>query len=57
MSSNKIKSIPLNSIEIQNKSDGAPLVIVDYEMIHLEKIQVSISHTEEYATATAIFEI
>ena len=57
LSSNKIKSIPLNSIEIQNKSDGAPLVILNCERIYLEKIQVSISHTEEYATATAIFEI
>ena len=57
LSSNVKKNFPLNSIEIQNKTDGAPMVILLDEIDCLANLQVSISHTEEYATATAILEI
>ena len=57
LSSNVIKSIPLNSIEIQNKDDGAPMVILKDEIDCLGSLQVSISHADKYATATAILEI
>ena len=57
LSSNKKKNIPLSSIEIQNKIDGAPKVILNDDMGCSGNLQVSISHTDEYATATAILEI
>ena len=57
LSSNAKKNIPLNSIEIQNKADGAPIVILTDEMECSGNLQVSISHTDEYAIATAILEI
>ena len=51
------KNIPFCSIEIQNRVDGAPKVILNEDMDCLGNLQVSISHTDEYATATAILEI
>ena len=51
------KNIPLSSIEIQNKVDGGPKVMINGEMGFVGNLQVSISHTDEYATATAILEI
>ena len=57
LSSNQIKNIPLNHIEIQNKSDGAPIVILKNKMECTGDLKVSISHTDKYATATAIMEI
>ena len=57
LSSNKKKNIPLSSIEIQNKVDGAPKVILNDDICCAGNLQVSISHTDEYATATAILEI
>ena len=57
LSANKKSPIPLKSIEIQNKDDGAPSVIlIDYTYC-IGNFQVSISHTDEYAIATAILEI
>ena len=57
LSSSDKKNIPLSSIEIQNKVDGAPKVILKDDMDYSGNLQVSISHTDEYATATAILEI
>ena len=57
LSSNEKKNIPFSSIEIQNKVDGAPMVILNDDMGCSGNLQVSISHTDEYATATAILEI
>ena len=57
LSSTGSNIIPLNAIEIQNKDDGSPKVIIANNMSTLGNIQVSISHTDEYATATAILEI
>ena len=57
LSANKKSNIPLNSIEIQNKDDGAPRAILIDDTCCLGNLQVSISHTDEYATATAILEI
>ena len=57
LSSNDKKNIPFCSIEIQNRLDGAPKVILNDDMGCSGNLQVSISHTDEYATATAILEI
>ena len=57
LSSNEKKNIPLNSIEIQNNDDGAPVVILKDSTSCSGNLQVSISHTDEYATAIAILEI
>jgi len=57
LSSNEKKVIPLNAIEIQNRDDGAPYVILKDDDIRSANIQVSISHTDKYATATATLEI
>ena len=57
LSSNKKKNVPLNIIEIQNKADGAPIVIFKDDTLCTGNLQVSISHTGDYAIATAILEI
>ena len=57
LSSNDKKNIPFCSIEIQNRVDGAPEVILNKDIGCLVNLQVSISHTVEYATATAILEV
>ena len=57
LSSDYKRKIPLSSIEIQNKVDGAPKVILNDDIGCGGNLQVSISHTDEYATATAILEI
>ena len=56
LSSNQKKNILLNTIEIQNKDDGAPVAILKEDLLGKVNIQISISHTEEYATAVAILE-
>jgi len=56
LSSNYKKNILLNTIEIQNRDDGAPIVILKESLIPKISIQISISHTDEYATAVAILE-
>ena len=53
---NKV-NIPLSRIEIQNDIDGAPFVILFDRRCNIDNIQISISHTDEYATATAILEV
>ena len=57
MRSNIRKNIPLRRIEIQNDIDGAPLVILKDVSCRLDNLEISISHTDEYATATAIIEV
>ena len=57
LSANKKASIPLSSIEIQNKDDGVPRVALIDNTCFFGNLQVTISHTDEYATATAILEI
>ena len=57
LSLNKNITIPLSSIEIQNDINGAPAVFIQDKDDPDIAIQVSISHTEEYATATAIIEL
>jgi len=54
LSSKVIKDIPLVSIKIQNDDDGSPIVNIAQVDIKYEQLQISISHTSEYATATAI---
>ena len=57
LSSKERKYIALNDIEIQNKRDGAPKVLISDNTGCEGNIQVSISHTDEYAIAVAILEI
>ena len=49
------ENIALNSIEIKNKENGAPIVALSGKTSG--NLQVSISHTGDYATATAILEV
>ena len=57
MSSKLMRNIPLNAIEILNNINGAPIVKLINKSIDYENLQISISHTDEYATATAILEL
>ena len=57
LSSKRKKYIALNAIEIQNTHDGVPIVHINDNTGCVGNIQVSISHTDEYATAAAILEI
>ena len=49
--------IPVKSIEIQNDTDGTPVVQIVKDKIIYKQLIVSISHAREYATATAILEL
>ena len=56
--SSKIKeSISLKLIEINNFSNGAPFVKIIDKNYNGDLINISISHTKEYATATAILDL
>ena len=57
LSSKSISSVPLQSIEINNDNDGAPLVQIDKNKLDYENLKVSISHAGDYAIATAILEL
>ena len=57
LSSNLIKNISLNNIEIQNMRDGAPKVYLKDSIKCSKNIQISVSHEDEYAIATAILEL
>ena len=57
MSSKSIPTVPLRSIEINNNTDGVPLVQIDKNKLDYEDLKVSISHTCDYAIATAILEL
>ena len=46
--------IPLNKIEILRKVDSPPVVIIN--MKEIPDIKVSISHSDNYATAVAIMD-
>ena len=56
LSSNVNWSGTFLSIEINNNEFGAPIVNVDNQF-RFSSIQVSISHEDEYAIATAIIEV
>ena len=49
------KNIPLTDIEVV-RSDGSPSVAVGSSVKNEYSFQISISHTEQYATAVAIVE-
>ena len=53
MSSGYKKSIPFCSIGIINSESGAPLVTTKF--VFTGSCQITISHTDKYATATALF--
>ena len=55
LSLNDGENIALNTIEIKNKKNGAPIVSLSSK--NSSNLQVSISHTGDYATATAILEV
>ena len=57
LSSKSIPIVPLRSIEINNDTDGAPLVQIDKNKLDYENLKVSISHAGDYAIATAILEL
>ncbi len=57
LSSYLITNISFNNIEIQNKIDGAPKVYLKEIKKCYKNLQISISHSDEYAIATAILEI
>ena len=57
LSSKSIPTVPLRSIEINNDTDGAPLVQIDKNELNYENLKVSISHAGDYAIATAILEL
>ena len=50
-------NISIKSIEINNNSDGGPEIVLNNRIIRSKSFQVSISHTNDYAIATAILEI
>jgi holo-[acyl-carrier protein] synthase len=49
--------IPLNAIEIRRESDGPPQVYLLSELSKVYSVEVSISHTDEYAIAVALASI
>ena len=57
LSSKAMKNIALSSIEIQNNPDGAPIAIIKDATNYFTNLQVSISHADKYATATAILKL
>ncbi len=46
--------IPLNTIEIRRESDGPPQIHLLSELSKIYSVEVSISHTDEYAIAVAL---
>ena len=57
LSSKCLLNISVKSIEIQNDEDGMPFVQIRDNGIDFNNVRVSISHANNYATATAILEI
>ena len=57
LSSKSITNISFKLIEINNDSEGAPIVKLLIKNIDQENIKVSISHAGEYATSIAILNI
>ena len=57
LSSKSFLTIPLSSIEIQNDKDGMPLVQIKGNGFDFNYVKVSISHSGDYAIATAILEL
>ena len=47
------KPIPFTSIDVHSKNNGEPVVILNFD--YKGKCKVSISHTDAYAMASAIF--
>lgn len=47
-------SIPLKNIMIQNIQNGKPQVVIKDKKLNKLKIEVSLSHTKEYAVAVAL---
>ena len=53
LTSGRFSSILLKEIEIERKRDGQPFL--NYQFDRAEYCNISISHTEHYATALAIY--
>lgn len=47
-------SIPLKNIVIKNIQNGKPQVVIKDKKLNKLKIEVSLSHTKEYAVAVAL---
>ena len=54
LSSKLLHQCSLKDIEILNDETGAPIVICKHESLVLGDYKISISHTGDYATATAL---
>ena len=57
LSSESNPTVTLRSIEINNNTDGAPLIKIDNNKLDYENLKVSISHEGDYAIAMAILEL
>jgi holo-[acyl-carrier protein] synthase len=55
LSSNRKLNVPFNRLEIMNDENGAPLVKILPESQDKNSIRVSISHTEDFAIAFAVY--
>ena len=51
---NKIDRVSLKDIVISNKENGSPIVIMNSKILPDSIIEISISHTDRYATAIAV---
>ncbi|MFH1853341.1 MAG: holo-ACP synthase [Candidatus Neomarinimicrobiota bacterium] len=57
LASGAVDNLPLNRIEIIRSGSGAPLVRIDQENASRLDCKVSIAHTGDYATATALLRV
>ncbi|MDP6852431.1 MAG: holo-ACP synthase [Candidatus Marinimicrobia bacterium] len=54
LSSKKVDKCILKQIEILNDDSGAPFVSLQNEDLNIGTYQISVSHSGDYATATAV---
>ncbi len=57
LSSKKVQKCILKHIEILNDNSGAPLVSFQEDRFEIGSFRVSVSHSGDYATATAVLVI
>ena len=57
LASKAVTNLPLKQIEIERLPTGEPVVHITEKLLNKYKCKVSISHTDEFATATAILSV
>ena len=58
LSSGVVENYSFKKIQIFNKENGAPYIdLIDSLSINIKNFQISISHTDIYATAVAVLEL